>query len=68
MKLSQCARTICLLLFAELTTFAIGSYVKVTFYYNDNTQGIGPSWPSFIPKDGNCSPCTDLARLSFERD
>lgn len=69
MKLSQSARHICLLLLAELIAIsAVGSYVQVKFYYKENPQRIGPSLASFIAEDGSCSPCTDLARLPFERD
>ena len=66
MKLAQCGRLVSLLLTAELMMSATASYVQNKFYYKDNSQGTGQAWNSFTPKDGSCSPCTDLARLSFE--
>ena len=65
MKLFQCARLLSLLLLAELILVATASYVQVKFYYKENNQGTGQSWNSFTPKDGSCSPCNNLARLSL---
>ena len=36
------------------------SYVQVKFYYQSDAEGTGQSWNAYTPKDGSCSPCTNL--------
>ena len=33
---------------------------QVKFFYKNDAMGTGQSWNAYTPKDGSCSPCTNL--------